>query len=55
MVINIKKTIERDRERQTDIHTDREQRDRNGEHNLFLKNILFYKIHVLDSPKIICT
>lgn len=32
-----KKTIERDRERQTDIHTDREQRDRNREHNIFLK------------------
>lgn len=46
-----KKTIERDRDRQTDIHTDREQRDR----IYSSKNILFYKIHVLDSPKIICT
>lgn len=49
-----KKTIERDRDRQTYIRT--ENRDTETENIIYSsKNILFYKIHVLDSPKIICT
>lgn len=50
-----KKTIERDRERQTDIHTDREPETETENIIYSSKNIFFYKIHVLDSPKIICT
>lgn len=49
-----KQLREIERDRQTYIRT--ENRETETENIIYSsKNILFYKIHVLDSPKIICT